>query len=30
VTGVLIWWKRRRGHQRHMVKAAQRSGMRRA
>ncbi|WP_439670964.1 PepSY-associated TM region [Cupriavidus necator] len=30
VTGVLIWWKRRRGHQRHVVKAAQRSGMRRA
>ncbi|WP_042886991.1 PepSY-associated TM helix domain-containing protein [Cupriavidus necator] len=28
VTGVLIWWKRRRGHQRHVIKTAQRSSMR--
>ncbi|MBF6986632.1 PepSY domain-containing protein [Cupriavidus sp. IK-TO18] len=30
LTGVLIWWKRRRGHRRHVVKTAQRSAMRRA
>lgn len=30
VTGVLIWWKRQRGHRRHIAKASQRAGMRRA
>ncbi|TPQ34393.1 PepSY-associated TM helix domain-containing protein [Cupriavidus pinatubonensis] len=28
ITGVLIWWKRRRGHQRHMTKVRQRAGIR--
>ncbi|KJK25681.1 membrane protein [Burkholderiaceae bacterium 16] len=30
VTGVLIWWKRRRGHRRHVARTLQRAGVRTA
>jgi uncharacterized iron-regulated membrane protein len=29
LTGVLIWWKRQRGHRRHLKKAEQRQAARR-